>query len=393
VITVKELLQLNELKDFKLIAGKKGLNNLVFNTGILEHESESKQKISSTFIKGEFILTTLFFGKDDLDFAEECLIQLINQAVSAIAIKSIYFQDFSDQFKEYANLRSVPIFLFEDVYFDDIIVAIKNAIERKKLSDFHGKIVDSISKEDGNEAVVLRMAKEINHSFFKNTICAYCYKQEAAPKEIVDTTLKKLDFRARDNAEIEEHAIYSAFKYRKGILVIYTTDNIIPSGHNLVKFLDSLGINDKQFLIGVSDPHLKLEELGICIKKSIYAYITCQLENKTVLQFSQTGIDQVILPLRNNYWLKNYYSELSNRILQHDEKHGSKLMETAIEYIRSNYDIQLTAKKTFQHGNTIRYRLDKLKKILSLEENSSSFNEQLFMVIRLYLVQNIFPDI
>jgi hypothetical protein len=253
-------------------------------------------------------------------------------------------------------------------------------------------MVECIIKQDGNKPVVSDMAKEINSLFFNNVICAYCNKRESTSDQIINNLLRELEFKEIDNNEFGERIVYSLFKYRKGILLIYTSNNPIASCDKLTKFLSFIGITDKDFIIGVSDSHTSLEDLGICIRKSIYAYISCRLENKTLLQFSETGADQVILPLRNNYWMENYYNQLTNVIINYDQNHDSNLMETAINYIRSKYDIMLTSRLTFQHNNTIRYKLNKLRKLLCLQD-SDSFNEQLFIVIRLYLARDIYSDI
>jgi DNA-binding PucR family transcriptional regulator len=40
----------------------------------------------------------------------------------------------------------------------------------------------------------------------------------------------------------------------------------------------------------------------------------------------------------------------------------------------------------FQHGNTIRYRINKIKEILEMENLEGSFNEQLSIAIKIYKV-------
>ena len=146
MVTVGELMSLKPISDFKLITSEKGLENIVLDTGILEYESN--EKIAETFKNGDFVITTLFLAKDDINYAEECLKMLINQKVSAIAIKDVYFNDFSD------------------IYFDDIIVAVKNAINHFNSQDYYEKKIESIISCDMDRNMVLRTAFEINASFF-----------------------------------------------------------------------------------------------------------------------------------------------------------------------------------------------------------------------------------
>ena len=66
-------------------------------------------------------------------------------------------------------------------------------------------------------------------------------------------------------------------------------------------------------------------------------------------------------------------------------------METLICYIESEGDVALTAKKLYQHGNTVRYRLDKIKKVLGIS-NSADAYVQIYMFAKMHKIYSILNE-
>jgi DNA-binding PucR family transcriptional regulator len=59
-------------------------------------------------------------------------------------------------------------------------------------------------------------------------------------------------------------------------------------------------------------------------------------------------------------------------------------------FIENDGDLRKTAEELFVHINTVRYRIDKIKKILNLENSSWAFNEQLSLAIKADKILNCF---
>ena len=63
MIQIQELLQLTLFDDFKLVSGKEGLNREMESIVILEYESF--RNTYEVFDEKDFVLSSLFFAKDD----------------------------------------------------------------------------------------------------------------------------------------------------------------------------------------------------------------------------------------------------------------------------------------------------------------------------------------
>lgn len=386
MVMVMDLLAHPIFKDFRLVSGSNGLYNAVSGTGIFEWESPDD--VEKSFQKGEFIVTTLIQARSDALMAEQCIKLLISKGVSAIGIKTVYYNEISDDLKAFSTLHGIPIFLFTDTYFDDIIFHIKTRLTSNTLFLDNSLKAKALIKEDLSLDQVVNLAREINPFFYRNILCCYSSLNDKSirnKKDISHYYAKCFEANVYDSLD-SSNMIFSLIRYERGLLIIYTLKNK-PEDMILhfTDFLKRLGVDDKAFLIGISSIKSGLEQLGDAVKECIFANTSCLIDNEPLQVFENIGLDRLLMPICYDKWTNFYYTDLLEKITSFDRTHNYKLMDTLLEYVKSNGDIQLTAKKTFQHGNTIRYRLDKAKKILKIDDNPDSFT-QLYVFIRLYQI-------
>ena len=77
MIHINELLDSTLFGNFKIIAGYSGINNSMTNIVILEYESFINSY--EVFNAGDFVLSSLFFAKDNPHLIEEALLNLIKR--------------------------------------------------------------------------------------------------------------------------------------------------------------------------------------------------------------------------------------------------------------------------------------------------------------------------
>ena len=77
MIILKDIMQLECMNNYKIIAGPKTFHQPIENIAMLDYEPLEKRY--DVFLKNEFVVTSLLFGKDN--------IELINEAVLALANK------------------------------------------------------------------------------------------------------------------------------------------------------------------------------------------------------------------------------------------------------------------------------------------------------------------
>lgn len=375
MFTVMELFSHPLFHNFQLVAGASGLYNVVSGTGIFDWESSAD--VDKTFAEGEFVVTTLSQAKDDVTYAENCLKMLIERGVCAIAIKTVYFKEISEELKAYSTLHNIPIFLFSDTYFDDIIFTIKNALFTSTLNSDNTEKIRILINQHLDSDLIVKMAKEINPFFFENILCCFASSYNN------DINMEKYPV-TLDSSNM----VYSMIPYVDGIIIIYTAKNTsFDLQQSFLEFIQKLGIHNSTFMIGLSNAHLGLENMSIAMKECIYANASCVIDHEPsgLRNFDSIGLDRLLMPVHNDMWAKNYYEDFLDKVLTQDALHNSNLMDTLLEYVKCNGNIKLTAKMSFQHSNTIRYRLDKVKKILNIEESVDGY-PQFYIFVRLFQI-------
>lgn len=363
--------KLQGLKEVRLIAGENGLEKSIKAVGILDYEIGGG--IKDVFRKGDFLVTSLYPIRKKQDRLLDILRELVDVGVCGLAIKNIYFKELPKEVIDYCNKSDFPIFLYpKELYTENIIYDIIKALKNDEDNLYLSSKVHGLLSANLSETMVRRVALEINSSFKENVFVAYM-KCHEDPKYIISTI---------NNGPSRD--LYStALLIENGVLLIISRED---EKTNITEFLSKLGMNSSDYVVGISSGIKALNKLDQAIKEALYAGKVAEAYNRELMSFDQIGLNKVIVPMLESEWLKEYYHSMIMRILDYDEKHETELVKTACIYVNNDGDINKTAKLLFQHGNTIRYRIKKIKELLCIEENISGFYEQLAFMIRVYML-------
>lgn len=372
-ITVSEAMQLNHLKPLNLIAGSSGLNKKIEKIGILDHEII--EGISGMFTSGDFVLTTFTPIREDMGAIIKCIKDLIECRVTALAIKSIYITELPREMIEYANKHDFPIFIFgEDVYFEDVIEDLMVGMHSRSHIEILESKIDVLYKNELKPSLVKEMALELNRHF-QSELQVFFLKEK---RYINDTRIIRIAEKyKRSRHQYEQHSV---FKYKEGLIVILSYQKMSPNHVSIDQefIFNLLGIDVSEYYMGSSNILYDLIQLDLGVKQSIYASKACELDEKDRISYSDIGIYKLLLPHEESIWIKRYINEILNPIYNYDE---GKLIETARVYIQCGGDIIKTSEEMFQHKNTIRYRIQKMKSLLNVSLDGD-FYEQLSIAIK-----------
>lgn len=381
-ITVLDAMKLNSLKNFRLVAGQWGLNRSIERVGILDYEYV--KNIKGQFVQGEFILSSFLFAKDDVRLLDEAIRSLIEDNVACLAIKNIYYDELPAEVIDYADKKGFPIFIFDNsVFFEDIITEITDIVRSvDKYTQMEAK-VDMILHKNSSKTLIRELAMEINSSFNENFIVLYLKeKRYASNKNIINILEKyKQDSHSKGDA---------ALKYRDGILGIITSkkNDMIDWNKTVYDFISSMNINFDKFYIGIGENHFAINDLNIGIAESLNAMRICEINSQDMIFYENIGIYKILLPYMNEHWINEFCLNLILPLKNFDEKNGTEIFHTAVTYIENDGNIKETARALFMHENTIRYRINKVKEILNMQNLDGSFYEQLSVAIKIYKFMN-----
>jgi len=380
-ITVLEATKLPSFRNFRLIAGHRGLDNSIETVGILDYEFITK--IEGQFVKGEFVISSLLFAKDNPHYILESVKSLIEDGVSALAIKNIYYNDLPNEVIHYANEKSFPIFIFDNsVFFEQIITEVMDRIKFVDNYELLEAKVDILMNQSLNRSIVREIAYEINSSFKEHFFVLYCREKKFIGNTKTISILEAL----KRNKSIPLYS--SAFQFRDGLLIIYTDETLEKQNLNGIvnNLIENMGIKAVDYEIGVSNEHKNLNELDNGVKESIFAQKACKFSNKRLCHFSSIGVYSILMPYLDETWIRSFHHTIILPIEAYDEKYSTELLNTAIKYIENDGRIDETANALFLHKNTIRYRINKIKELLHMESLEGSFYEQLSIGVKLHMI-------
>lgn len=389
--TVANLLSKSLFKDFRLISGKGGLNNKVTSAGFFEWEQDLQ--ITRSFSKGEFVITTLSSFKDDPTAVERSMKLLINNNVAAIAIKDIYYKDISDELKSYSNNHNVPIMFFTDTYIDELLYAVKNETLNSLYTSFNEIVLDTLLSNDSLDNLDKEsLMKKINPFFLSSSaLCAYIsndtdttsISQESL--DIYNNILLDSGVKIPEKLNDAEF-VHSFVAYKRGIFLLITSNttnaDILDSFRN--ELVASLENNPdlSNTCIGVSHFITSFDNISTMLINAIFANASCILDKRKVVKIENAPFDHIIFKDRYLLGPNLYYEEILQK-LSETSSQRSPLLETLITLIECNGNVDMASQKLFQHKNTIRYRLNKLKSIFATD-NDMEFYGKLYLFSRIH---------
>ena len=380
-ITVSDIINAESLKNLKLIAGHGGLNGIVKKVGILDYEFINKTE--DQFGEGDFVISSFLFAKDDESLFIEAVKGLINDGVTCLAIKDVYYKDLPLETIEYANKRSFPIFLFDNsIFYEDLITDITDMIRIDDRYQLMETKIDNILQKNINKAAIREIASEINKYFRENFVVIYCKEKEIKKDDNIFRLLKKYN-------DTIDKKYESVFKYKNGILAVISKNKIEKTNIDSMVYclISDLGINTNDFYVGISKCHENLNEMGVGVNECLYAVNAGESLLQNLTFYNNIGLYKIILPFIDEYWIKDFCESLLLPLQRYDEKYSADFLKTALSYIDSNGNIKDTADSLFQHENTIRYRINKIKEILNMEKNDG-FYEQLSTAVKIHKILN-----
>ncbi|MEW9082485.1 PucR family transcriptional regulator [Caldanaerobacter subterraneus] len=373
-ITVEDALKLKGLDKARLVAGEKGIKRRIQRVSVIECPESPE-----LFAAGDFFITAFYAFKDDEKAQFDIVKSLVDSGSSGLCIIDLYLSDVSDEIKQYANNVGYPIIILpNDVPYGEIITNIMNAIIQSKEETIKEMLIDKLVNTDRNKEEIIEIVKQINPNFKEKMVAIFSRNwSRDVYKDILLLTTK-----------IKIYSHWSLVKYRGGILFILTfyQENKSQVEFYIKEYLKELTNIDENFKIGISNFHEGFHEFGIGIEEALIAVeISEKLNDRKMVFYRDLGLYKLLLPLKDQPEIKSFKEEIINPIKKYDKENSTNLLKTAISYVENDGDLYKTAKDMFQHVNTIRYRINKIKEILHMEHlNNNNFYEQLSIAIKIY---------
>jgi DNA-binding PucR family transcriptional regulator len=127
--------------------------------------------------------------------------------------------------------------------------------------------------------------------------------------------------------------------------------------------------------------------------EALLAANVAEARGVTELSFEETGAYRLLLPAvsEDPTELQRFYEETVSPLVGYDEQYETELVRTLETFLDSDGNVARTAEKLFTHRHTIRYRLERVRELTSLDVSSTDGRERLSLGLKAMRVLGIVP--
>lgn len=390
---IKDIFNLNMLEDSALVAGFSGMNNEVVWVNMMEilDSLDSLQR-------GELLITT-GYKLDDESLYKNLIPKLYVKGLAGIGIQPGYYIDEIPKYIiETGNQYGFPVIKIpEKITFSHVTRTIlKNIYDIRFTSNPDYNMVDNtlsriitkneVTFEDKKCLENALMSPEGSNLYvlvfsiahIENGIIAQCD---------MDTSINKLSDCLKSyskNILVE--------KYSGKILVLFSTDSAIKS-YDIIFDLQRLTFNLSSiyrnlcFTIGLSNNFLNYRDIVNAYNEALssqQALEKIDVKRGACLTSHSHLLKFLGLSNSKDHALK-FVDETLNPIIKYDKKHKGNYLNTLKVYLMSGCNMNLTSEKLFIHRHTLRYRLEKISELCSI--NLEDYNSRLALSIAFYIYE------
>lgn len=383
-VTIKDVLELDIMKGFKVVAGENGLLETINSTEILDFEflQEGAEYRKEKIFEGEsIVLSSLLFAKDQHELVLDAVKRLKALNVKALAYKPVFFKELPEDALAYADAQGFVILEFGyDEFFEDVISSIKELVEKDQAADLTETLFEEMleRKFTAEEA---ESAKDKINPLLRPEIMAVCMNMEGISGERIREIIR----RGRPDQRLGSKIFVG--KCKDKMLVILSQDEANQSRFRALMedVKVAYGLTETDFVAGVSDIRQLSDGIDRIVQQAYWAQAVAEIEGEHVKCYKDLGVYKLIISDIHAASITEYMENYLKPLFDEPEK-DQELLHTAIEYILAKGDSQKTADRLFCHKNTIRYRLGKIQEKLDPAVNEREFYQNLAMAIKIYLL-------
>ena len=378
MIYIKELLRLKNIENLRLIAGESGMERSV--SSVVLYEYDSSHVLLPDFYEGDLVLTTLAYARGEPGLVSESLLALLNQKVAGILIKTAYFSELPQEVLSLADNFGTPVFLFDRTYIEDVLLQVTDLIRGNSLFRGYEKDIATLMKGELTKTQVRERLKNMNLGSLGSFEC-FCIHPDGPMSVYEALVLSSIE----RNHELEKEYLFMEADQTMVILHQIRGNGSLTGKDALNALCGSLELAEglrQQCSIGISALKDNQFEIGNALVEAMVASKASGHRGNQPVHADELGIDAYLFPLLHNRFVVHRCMEDYARLLSYDRENHASLAETARIFIESDLDVTETAEKLYQHTNTVRYRLRKIRSLINCDSDAT-FHAMLYLIITL----------
>lgn len=365
MIRLRELYRLQGIRNLRLIAGDAGLERTVTAAVLFEYDPSRMQL--PDFYKGDLVVTTLAYARGEEELVSTSLLALLGQGIGGLLVKTAYFERLPASVIAAANASGTPVFLFDDTYIEEVILELTDLIRGRRRFAGFDKELDALMASGTDRSQAREILARID------PVGAPAYRVYAL---MTRERLPGLDERLyavlqQDEARAKRLICMEWKRMIVMICHIHDAAQRQEDGAALAEeLLAHMGVARDALCVGVSRIQTERGDFHIALREAVYAARAAGMEGRGLMRAEELGMYTLLFPMSENTFICEQCRRSLMRIHEYDAQNRTNLYATAQTYVENHMEIAAAAKALFQHPNTVRYRLQKIQKLLDMEDDA-----------------------
>lgn len=366
MVTVADIVALPAFHKVEVVAGAPGaLQRAVRNVGIMD--TAPGEDAYSDYVAGELIVTNLGFARDDAALAERALCQMLERPLAALAVRNVHGLPLGDGPRAASEASGTPLLAYEGEYYEHVIFQAMQLLERDRADSDRARLIDELLARGSAENVraVLHEATGATGATVQCAVLRPAASDEASLYAQIDELTAVCD---AIKASWERVEGATALRYHDCALLLVTYHRPpeawgLEADSEFVRLLQPHG----RFMAGISE-ELPLGQGDLAVREAFHALEHGQAEGRAITRWAAMGASAFQAAARSDRLIASTCALYRQMLANHDEAHDGSLLETARALADSCGDVRAAAEALFQHPNTVRYRMRRMREVLDLPD-------------------------
>ena len=355
-----------------VLAGREGMYRTVKRVSVFDAPFQEDVLEKGIIVPGDFFITSLLQFDTQPEQIMEVIRILVKGSCSGLCIMTLgRVRLITADIRAYCDEAMFPVVCIrEDISYAEVLGTVNRYILQEQTNVLNQLKLDKILSSKTLPQERLKLLLSINPGIREYVQAVY----------VRDDEKKEREYGVGLYGELSSDVYISTSGY--GIYIL-SADTKKELEHHLAVVCEHLLRNGGQPRIGIGRPYARYRAERSLLEAGD-ALDMAQASGRSRQVYDPLSPQQLLLPIRGSREIQEFYDEFCREIREKTTEEGMReMLATVRTYVKCNGDFRAAAKELNQHENTIRYRINRLRSYLDVEEQPLLFHEIISLAVRI----------
>ncbi len=355
---IRDILQLAELRTFKVVAGQDGLSNPVLHVSYIDHTNELADTVPDYDLPDTLYLTNLSNSYK----SEEELLKLFNHLIrsksSGLIIDNFYLRSLPESVITLCNKKRLPVLYQQQsqIPYSSIIYSIMHYLLVQREEEFLDMEIRNLMSMTKPQPEVAGRVKAI----FPGLERYYCavYVQLKSQGQMMSSFLSM----PRGSF---------VCKHDDALFFVLSSESE-EKLKSLMRFILQQ-VQEQSRSTGISTVFNGPEYMGMSLAEAAAACSMCRKISSSCLYYDQMGLYSFLVPLQDEFYLRRFHEDVLRKIREYDKKYNTEYMNSLMKFVEAGGNYAEAARKLALHVNSVRYRINRIREDFFPDQSTIEF--------------------